>query len=90
MGGAVGGFHPSVLVVEEFGVRMPRSKKESDLEKAARNYKAKTGVGCDGFHPKVPLELEKETRGKVVDFLGKVEQCECGRWPQQACTTMII
>ena len=28
---------------------MPRLK-ESDLEKAARNCKATTGVGCDGFH----------------------------------------
>ena len=25
---------------------------EKDLEKAAKSYKAKTGVGCDGFHPK--------------------------------------
>ena len=41
---------------------MPRSK-ESDLEKAARNYKAKTGVVCDDFHPKVPLDLTRETRG---------------------------
>ena len=35
---------------------------ESDLEKAARNYKAKTEVGCDGFHPKVSLGLTGETR----------------------------
>ena len=28
---------------------------EGDLEKASRMYKAKTG-GCDGFHPKVPLD----------------------------------
>ena len=40
---------------------MPRLNK-SDLEKVARNYKAKTGVGCDGFHPKVALDLTKETR----------------------------
>ena len=30
--------------------------KEGDLEKASRLRKAKTGVGCDGFHPIVPLE----------------------------------
>ena len=32
--------------------------KEGDLEKASTStlYKAKTGVGCDGFHPKVPLD----------------------------------
>ena len=64
------------------------SLKESDLEKAARNYKAKTGVGCDGFHPKVPLDHTRETGGEVVEFFQKVEQC--GRWPQQACTTMFF
>ena len=37
-------------------------------------YKAKTGVGRDGFHPKVPLELTKETRGAILEFLEKVEQ----------------
>ena len=34
-----------------------------DMEKASRFYKAKTGVGSDGFHPKVPLDLTRETRG---------------------------
>ena len=43
-------------------------------------------MSCDGFHPKVPLDLTRETRGEVVEFLEKVEQCV--RWPQQACTTM--
>ena len=43
---------------------------------------------CDGFHPKVPLDLTKGTRGEVVDFLDKVGQC--GRWPQQARTTMFF
>ena len=33
-----------------------------------------TGVGCDGFHPKMPLYLTKETRGDVVEFLEKVEE----------------
>ena len=33
-------------------------------------YKAKTGVGCDEFHPQVPLDLKKETRGEIVEFLG--------------------
>ena len=66
---------------------LPRLK-EGDLEKASRLYKAKTGVGCDGFHPKVPLDLTKETRGEIVKFPEKVEQS--GKWPQQACTTMIF
>ena len=34
----------------------------------------KTGVGCDGFHPKVDLDLTPETRGEIVEFLDKVEQ----------------
>ena len=62
--------------------------KEGDLDKASRLYKAKTGVGCDGFHPKVPLDLTKETRGEIVEFLEKVEQS--GTWSPQACTTMFL
>ena len=37
--------------------------KECDLEKASRLYKGKAGVGCDGFHPKVRLDLTQETKG---------------------------
>ena len=66
---------------------LPRLK-EGDLDKASRLYKAKTGVGCDGFHPKVPLDLTKEMRGEIVEFLEKVEQS--GNWPHQACTTMFF
>ena len=32
---------------------LPRLK-ESHLEEVSRLCKAKAGVGCDGFHPKVP------------------------------------
>ena len=46
-------------------------------------YEGKTGEGCDGFHPKVPLDL-----GEIVEFSEKVEQS--GEWPQQACTTTIF
>ena len=42
----------------------------------------------DGFHPKVPVDLTKESRGEIVKFLEKVEQS--GKWPQQACTTMFF
>ena len=66
---------------------MPRLE-ECDLEKASRSDKAKTGVGCDGFHPKVPLDLTQETRGEIVEFLEKVEQS--GKLPQQTCTTMFF
>ena len=68
-------------------LNLPRLK-EGDLESASRLYEAKTGVDCDGFHPKVPLDLTKETRGKVLEFLEKVEQS--GRWPQQACPTIFL
>ena len=34
---------------------LPRLK-ECHLEEVSRLYKAKTGVGCDGFHPEVPLD----------------------------------
>ena len=40
---------------------LPRFK-ECDLEKASTMYKAKTGVGRDGFHTKVPLDFTKQTR----------------------------
>ena len=56
---------------------LPRLR-EGDCEKVSRLYKAKTGVGCGvgcgGFHPKVPLDMTKETRGGVVEFLEKVER----------------
>ena len=66
---------------------LPR-QEECDLERASRLYKAKTGARCHNFHPKDPLNLTKETREEVVDFLEKVEQS--GKWPQQACTTMFF
>ena len=47
---------------------------KADLENASTWYKAKTGVGCDGFHSKVHLDLTKETRGEVVEFLKNEEQ----------------
>ena len=59
------------------------SEKLRKLEEALPRLKE-----CDGFHPKVPLDLTQETRGKVVEFLEKVEQS--GKWPQQACTTMFF
>ena len=52
-------------------------EKKSDLEKAARKYKAKTGVGCDGFHPKLPLvwrERNKRRGGGVLGEGGTVSE----------------
>ena len=37
------------------------------MEKASRMYKAKTGVGCEP--QKVPLDLTKEARREIVEFL---------------------
>ena len=60
---------------------LPRLK-ECDLEKASRLYKAKAGVGCDGFHPEVPLDLTKE-RAEVVELtLGK----SIAKWKMAATT----
>ena len=55
------------------GEALPRLK-ECHLEEVSRLYEAKTGVACDGFHPKVTLDLRTGTRGEVVEFLEKVEQ----------------
>ena len=65
-----------------------RTWKRGVEENGRSAAKAKTGVGCDGFHPKVPLDLTKETRREIVEFLEKVERS--GKWPQQACTTMFF
>ena len=57
-------------------------------DKPSGLYKEKKGVGCDGSHPNVPLDLTKETRKEIVEFLEKVELS--GKWPQQECTTMFF
>ena len=59
--------------LEDCEEALPRLK-EPDPEEASGLYKAITGVGCDGFHPKVPLDLTKETRREIAEFLEKVEQ----------------
>ena len=66
---------------------LPRLE-EYDLEKVSRLHKAKTGVGCDDFHPKVPLDVTKERRNKITQCLEKIEQS--GKGTQQACTTMFF
>ena len=76
--------HEELKKVEETPPRL----EECELEKASMLYNAKTGIGCDGFHPKVLLYLTKETRREIVELLEKVEQS--GKWPQQACTTMFF
>ena len=58
------------------------------IGKSVEIVQGTTGVGCDGFHPKVLLDLSTETRGDVVELLEKMELI--GKWPQQACTTMLF
>ena len=47
---------------------LPRLK-ECHLEEASRLCKAKTRVGCDGFHPKVPWIQQKKQEEKSWIFL---------------------
>ena len=49
---------------------LPRLK-EDELEKVSRLYKAKTGVGCDGFHPKVLLECDKRNERRNCGIPGE-------------------
>ena len=49
---------------------MPRLK-ESDMAQAAKTCKAKTGVGCDGFHPKVPLFFDTRNKRRSGGVLGE-------------------
>ena len=70
--------------MKECEAALPRLK-EGDLDKASRLYKAKTGVGCDGFHPKVPLDFTKETRGEHRGVLG-----EGGTKWQMAATSLLV
>ena len=51
-------------------------------------FKAKTGVGCDGFHIQGTSRCDKRKRGEIVQLLEKVKQS--GKWTQQACTTMFF
>ena len=69
----------------EVASRLARLKEE-DLAKAAGSHT--TWVVCDVFHSEVFLDISKESRGEVVEFLAKVEQR--GRWPERGCTTMFF
>ena len=73
--------------IEEIGRSTAKAERES-FGRSVEIVQGKDRSGCDGFHPKVPLDFTKETRGEIVEFLEKVEQS--GKWPQQACTTMFF
>ena len=69
----------------------PPSMKAEELKRAASSYKANTDVtdvGAEGFHPKAPLDVRKETCGEMVVFLSKVEKC--GHWPVQASSLLFL
>ena len=64
---------------------LPRLE-ECDLEKVSRLYKAKTGLGCDGFHPKVLWTCQKKREEKSWSSWKRWSE----KWPQQACTTLFF
>ena len=47
---------------------LPRLKVDR-CERAARSYRATTGVGCAGFYPEAPLRLPKEILGRNCEVL---------------------
>ena len=48
------------------------NEEMKELEEAYQGKKsAKTGVGCDGFHPKVPLDLTRENKKRNSGVIGK-------------------
>ena len=51
-----------------------RQLTEKSLERVARSHKATTGVGCDGFHPKVLADASQETRKEAAEFLGMLNE----------------
>ena len=72
---------------KEWAKHWQSDESVQNVDKPSGLYKKK-GVGCDGFHPNVPLNLTEETRKEIVEFLEKVEQS--GKSPQQECTTMFF
>ena len=53
-----------------------------DWKKVSNLYKTKRGVGCDGFHPKVPLDVKRKREEKSMaatslydDVLLDSEEC---------------
>ena len=58
--------------VEELEEALP-SKKRANWKKVSRLYRAKTGVGCDGFTPKSPPGCDKRKERRNSGVLGKGE-----------------
>ena len=59
VGGSMQHLEDKLWQMKELEEALPKAKRERFGRRGF--YKAKTGVGSDGFHPKVPLDLTKET-----------------------------
>ena len=64
------------------------SKNVTALRKAAASYEATTGVGVNGSHPRVPLDVSDECCGRTLRLLHKVEMA--GVRPSNASTTLFF
>ena len=56
--------------------------RAQELQRAASSYKASTGVGSDGLHSTVSLDLGNETCWESGEF--SVAVVQCGNYPVQA------
>ena len=62
---------------KEWAKHWQSDESVQNVDKPSGLYKK--GVGCDGSHPNVVLDLTEETRKEIVEFLEKVEQSANGR-----------
>ena len=53
--------------------RLPKLEVEGEEESGEIVKKSSTGVGSDGFHPRVLLDLTRGTCQKIVNLLMKLE-----------------
>ena len=58
------------------------------VRSAAAAISSTTGVGVDGFHPRVLLALSDECCGAIFTLLNKVEMA--GLWPTNASSTVFF
>ena len=52
--------------------------RAAELQRTVRSHKTSTGVGADGFHPKVPLDLGSgRPRARVIQEGKKQSEMGC-------------
>ena len=62
-------------------------KRGAEEVRGGRAEATKTGIGCDGFHPEVPLDLARDTRKEVVECWNRWNSVGDGRkMPAQRCS----